>query len=322
MGLLFKRLLAYNKSFGSIFVKSYLEETAAFETIVDFLRFGLSRANQASLHYGHGTDNARDDIFSLVLGSLNLPYDVDPMLLQARLTLDEKQYLAEQLRRRIEDHVPVPYLTQEAYFFDLPFYVDERVLIPRSPFAEGISTQFAPWLDAAKVTRVLDLGTGSGCIAIACCYAFPDAMVDAVDVSEEALAVAEINRTRHELQEQLNLIQSDCFDAIPFAKYDLIVSNPPYVGRGEMQTLPKEYRHEPELALEAPNNGLAIVEKMLFSAAPYLSDHGVLVMEVGNSDEALMEAYPHVPFTWLDFENGGSGVFLLTAEQMKAYFTA
>lgn len=303
-------------------MKSYLEATASFETVIDFLRFGLSRANKASLYYGHGTDNAWDDIRALVLGCLNLPYDIDPMLLQARLTLEEKKHLAEQLRRRIVEHVPVPYLTHEAYFFDLPFYVDERVLIPRSPFAEGLSTQFAPWLDADKVTRVLDLGTGSGCIAIACCYAFPDALVDAVDVSDAALTVAEINRTRHGLEEQLQLIKSDCFDAVPFTKYDLIVSNPPYVGRDEMQTLPQEYRHEPELALEAPNNGLAIVEKMLFSAAPYLSDHGVLVMEVGNSDEALVEAYPHVPFTWLEFEAGGSGVFLLTAEQMKAYFSA
>lgn len=303
-------------------MKSYLEATASFETALDFLRFGLSRANKASLYYGHGTDNAWDDIRALVLGCLSLPHDVDPMLLQARLTLEEKKHLAEQLRRRIVEHVPVPYLTHEAYFFDLPFYVDERVLIPRSPFAEGLVTQFAPWLDADKVTRVLDLGTGSACIAIACCYAFPDALVDAVDVSEAALTVAEINRVRHGLEEQLNLIQSDCFDAVPFAKYDLIVSNPPYVGPDEMQTLPQEYRHEPELALEAENNGLAIVEKMLFSAAPYLSDHGVLVMEVGNSDEALVLAYPHVPFTWLEFEAGGSGVFLLTAEQMKAYFTA
>jgi len=303
-------------------VKSYLEATASFETAIDFLRFGLSMANKAALYYGHGTDNAWDDMRALVLGSLNLPHDVDTRLLQGRLTDEEKKYVAEQLKRRILEHVPVPYLTHEAYFFNLPFYVDERVLIPRSPFAEGLSTQFAPWLDADQVTRVLDLGTGSGCIAIACCYAFPEAMVDAVDVSEAALEVAEINRTRHELHEQLQLIQSDCFDAVPFAKYDLIVSNPPYVGRDEMQSLPKEYRHEPELALEAQNNGLAVVEKMLFSAAPYLSDHGVLVMEVGNSEEALVEAYPHVPFTWLEFEAGGSGVFLLTAEQMKAYFTA
>jgi len=303
-------------------VKSYFEATASFETVLDFLRFGLSRAHQASLYYGHGTDNARDDIFALVLGSLNLPHDVDAMLLHGRLTLEEKKHLAEQLRRRIVEHVPVPYLTHEAHFFNLSFYVDERVLIPRSPCAEGLSTQFSPWLDAEKVTRVLDVGTGSGCIAIACCYAFPDAMVDAVDVSEDALAVAEINRARHDLHEQLKLIQSDCFDAVPFAKYDLIISNPPYVGQDEMATLPHEYRHEPELALHAPKNGLAIVEKMLFSAAPYLSDHGVLVMEVGNSEEALVDAYPHVPFTWLEFEAGGSGVFLLTAEQMKAYFTA
>ncbi len=303
-------------------MKSYQDATASFETLIDFLRFGLSMANKAPLYYGHGTDNAWDDVLALVLGSLSLPHNLDSRLLHARLSPDEKAYLTKQLERRMFEQVPVPYLTNKAYFAGLPFYVDERVLIPRSPIAECIASQFAPWLDAENVTRVLDLGTGSGCIAIACCYAFPEALVDAVDVSREALEVAQMNRVQHGVEEQLHLLQSDCFDALPHATYDLIISNPPYVGDLEMQSLPKEYQHEPRLALYADNNGLAIVEKMLFSAANYLSEHGILVMEVGNSDEALAEAYPEVPFTWLEFEAGGSGVFVLTKAQLVERFQA
>lgn len=299
--------------------ESYTVVTQDFKSIIDFLRFGLSRAKAANLYYGHGTDNAWDDILALVLGSLCLPHDIDPMLLHAQLTNDEKTFLCQQLERRIHGRIPVPYLTHEAYFCDLPFYVDERVLIPRSPFAELIKQQFSPWIVADDVERVLDLCTGSGCIAIACCYAFEGAIVDAVDISSDALDVAEINRQRHEVQDVLTLIESDCFDAVPVTKYDIIVSNPPYVGHEEMQSLPEEYRHEPILALEATKNGLAIVEKILTQAHAYLSDHGILVVEVGNSEAALLEAYPHVPFTWLDFEEGGQGVFLLTSQQLKEF---
>lgn len=291
-----------------------------FETIIDFLRFGLSQAEISQLYYGHGTDNAWDDMMALVLGSLHLPIDVDPMMLQARLSPVEKQLLIERLTQRIVNRVPVPYLTNEAYFADLSFYVDERVLIPRSPIAELIQQQFSPWIDGERVERVLDLCTGSACIAIACSYIFPNALVDAVDISPEALEVAAINRDRHGLQEVLHLIQSDCWSAVPEERYDLIVSNPPYVGFDEMQTLPEEYRHEPTLALETANNGLAIVEEILENAHHYLSEQGVLIVEVGNSDEALVEAFPDLPFTWLDFEFGGHGVFLLTYEQLKAYF--
>ena len=294
--------------------------TQAFQSILDFLRFGLSSANAAKLYYGHGTDNAWDDILALILGSLSLPLDVDPLLLQSRLTSEEKAMLIQQLKRRIEERIPVPYLTHEATFCDLTFYVDERVLIPRSPIAELIRQQFSPWIKAEAVGKVLDLCTGSGCIAIACCYAFPEALVDAVDISPEALAVSEINRQQHGLEGVLTLIESDCFEAVPDEKYDIIVSNPPYVGHDEMQTLPAEYHHEPTLALETSNNGLAIVEKILTTAPAYLSDHGILVIEVGNSEQALQDAYPHVPFTWLDFEHGGQGVFLLTCQQLKTYF--
>ena len=301
---------------------SYENATQDFKSILDFLRFGISRANEASLYYGHGTDNAWDDILSLILGSLSLPYDVDQVLFHAQLTSDEKKILSHQLARRIEERVPVPYLTHRAYFCELPFYVDERVLIPRSPIAELINQQFSPWIDPDKVHHILDLCTGSACIAIACSHAFADAKVDAVDISSEALQVAEMNRAQHGLEDTLTLIQSDCFEHVPAVQYDIIVSNPPYVGHEEMQTLPDEYHHEPQLALEATNNGLAIVETILFKAHRYLSDHGILVVEVGNSEEALQDAYPHVPFTWLDFEHGGQGVFLLTCQQLKAYFVS
>ncbi|WP_133126798.1 50S ribosomal protein L3 N(5)-glutamine methyltransferase [Legionella nagasakiensis] len=299
---------------------SFSTVTQNFQTIIDFLRFALSKAHVEALYYGHGTDNAWDDMHALVLDSLSLPFDVDPMLLQARLTDEEKAWLCRQLERRIRERIPVPYLTHKAYFCDLEFYVDERVLIPRSPIAELIDCQFSPWVKEEKVDRILDLCTGSGCIAIACCYAFPHALVDAVDVSADALEVAKINSERHDVQDVLTLIQSDCFEDVPHHTYDLIISNPPYVGREEMERLPDEYRHEPKLALETENNGLAIAEKILHHAHAYLSDHGVLVVEVGNSQEALMAAYPDVPFTWLEFERGGHGVFLLTKAQLNDYF--
>ena len=301
---------------------TYLEETQSLDSIIDFLRFSLSRAMEAHLYYGHGTDNAWDDIRALILGRLSLPYDVDPLLLQSRLTTIEKNYLCEQLDKRIHEQVPVPYLTKEAFFCGLSFYVDARVLIPRSPIAELIQNQFFPWIIADQVDNILDLCTGSGCIAVSCCYAFPEAAVDAVDIVADALEVAAINRGRHGLEGQLNLINSDCFSAVPDIKYDLIISNPPYVGFEEMQTLPKEYSHEPVLALEAENNGLAVVERILQDAHNYLSDIGILVMEVGNSEEAIVEAYPDLPFTWLEFENGGHGVFLLTYQQLSDYFAS
>ncbi len=298
----------------------YLESTRHFKTILDFYRFGVSRANEADLYFGHGTDNAEDDIWSLILGSLSLPFTTDTHFYLAGLTQDEKQWLASQLAKRILHRTPVPYLVHQAQFCELSFYVDERVLIPRSPMAELIRQQFSPWVNTDNVTTILDVCTGSGCIAIACCMAFPQAIVDAVDISQEALDVAVINREKHHVEEQLTLIQSDCFDNVPKASYDIIISNPPYVGHDEMQLLPKEYLHEPVLALEATGNGLAIIEKILYSAGQYLDDDGILVVEVGNSEDALVSTYPMVPFVWLEFEQGGQGVFLLTANDLKTYF--
>jgi ribosomal protein L3 glutamine methyltransferase len=301
-------------------LNSYLESTQHFETILDFYRFGLSRAYEEDLYFGHGTVHVEDDIWWLILGSLSLPFTTETDFYSARLTTAEKQHLAVQLEKRIMHRIPVPYLIHQAQFCDLSFYVDERVLIPRSPVAELIRQQFSPWISAENVSTILDLCTGSGCIAIACAVAFPDALVDAVDISQDALDVAAINRENHGLEEQLTLIQSDCFDAVPKTRYDIIISNPPYVSAEEMQDLPEEYTHEPVLALEAAHSGLAIVEKILVSASDYLSENGILVVEVGNSEDALIDAYPHVPFIWLDFEHGGQGVFLLMAEDVRTYF--
>lgn len=298
---------------------AYTVATANFETIIDFLRFGISEAEKAQLFYGHGTVNSHDEIFSLISGTLSMPRNFDKLLLNARVTSAEKKLLIHNLSRRILENVPVPYLIKEAFFCGLPFYVDEKVLIPRSPIAELITQHFHPWIEEENVHNVLDLCTGSACIAIACSYAFPDALIDAADISVLALEVAEINRKKHLLEEELRLIKSDCWDNIPPVRYDIIVSNPPYVGDEEMATLPAEYHHEPVLALRTGQNGLAIVEKILARAHDYLTDHGILIVEVGNSEEALMQAYPDLPFTWLDFEHGGQGVFLLTCEQLKAH---
>lgn len=296
------------------------QETQEFQTANDFLRYGLSLANQSDLYYGHGTDNAWDEMKSLVLGILHLPFHLEPALLDGRLTPKEKQDLRQALSKRLNERVPVPYLIKEAWFCGLPFYVDERVLIPRSPIAELIEAQFQPWVNPDEIGSILDLCTGSACIAIACCYAFPEAAVDAVDISAEALAVAQINQARHGLEEQLHLIQSDCFKQVPAKRYDLIVSNPPYVGAEEMKTLPREYEHEPSLALETGNEGLAITEEILAKAVDYLSEEGILVVEVGNSEQALTEAYPDLPLTWLEFSRGGQGVFMISRRDLQAYW--
>lgn len=296
---------------------SFATDSKELVSILDVIRYGISQACSAQLYYGHGTDNAVDDIYALVYETLHLPWDMDKQFLQSRLTELEKKLLIERLEKRVMHHVPVPYLTNKAYFCGMSFYVDERVLIPRSPIAELIRQQFSPWIEVEQVSRIMDMCTGSGCIAIACCEAFPEAMVDAVDVSEDALAVAAINREHHQVTEQLTLIQSDGFDQVPSQLYDIIVSNPPYVSHDAMQTLPAEYHHEPKLALEADDAGLAFVRRMLQQASRYLTENGILVIEVGLSEEALIAAYPEVPFVWLEFEHGGEGVFMLTAQNLR-----
>jgi ribosomal protein L3 glutamine methyltransferase len=296
---------------------NYSAAQAELKTLRDFLRWTTSRFLEAGLFYGHGNDDAFNEASQLVLSSLKLPvHELPEMFLDARLTSAEKHSLLELIKKRIEQRIPLPYLTNEAWFAGLPFFVDERVLIPRSPFAELIESQFEPWLsNPDQVHNILDLCTGSGCIAIALALAF-DASVDAVDISADALAVADINIKMHNLEDQVTSIQSDCWQELePQQQYDLIISNPPYVGAEEMATLPDEYRHEPASALEAEDNGLALVEEILLKAADYLSDDGLLFVEVGNSDLAVDEAWPDMSFLWLDFELGGHGIFMLTKAQ-------
>lgn len=287
------------------------------KTIRDCIRWGVSRFNEVELFFGHGTDNARDEVTWLVLHALSQPLDLADEFHDCRITPNEREQVVELLTRRIETRQPAAYLTGEAWFCSLPFTVNEHVLVPRSPICELIEKGFSPWVEAEKIKQVLDLCTGSGCIGITCGYAFPQVQVDMTDISSEALAVAGKNIYRHQVSDRVHLIHADVFDGLPEKKYDLIVSNPPYVGAEEMAGLPEEYNREPSLALAAGEDGLDIVRRILKQAADYLSDDGVLVVEVGNSEVALMAAYPFISFTWLEFERGGHGVFLLTAEQLK-----
>jgi ribosomal protein L3 glutamine methyltransferase len=296
--------------------QDYLAVSQYLKTILDFYRFGLSLAAMKQIYLGHGTNAYQDEVLALILGSLQLPMDWPESYWASRLTLVERQFLAQQFYRRFEDKIPTPYLTHKAYFCGFEFYVDERVLIPRSPLAELIEQHFMPWVNPDEIVAILDLCTGSACIAAAMAYAFPDACVDAIDIDANALAVANINMKHLGLEDQVRLIQSDGFSALKDEKYDIIVSNPPYVGALEMATLPAEYRHEPQIALEAADHGLAFVKMLLSQAKQYLKPQGILVVEVGNSDLALIEAYPDLPFIWLEFERGGHGVFLLHADDL------
>jgi ribosomal protein L3 glutamine methyltransferase len=273
------------------------------------------RLARARLHYGHGTDNARDEAAALIWHVLRLPHTARPGALRALLARavapSALARIEALLLRRIRERIPASCLTRRCWFAGLEFYVDERVLIPRSPIAELIEQRFAPWIGAARVQRILDLGTGSGCIAIACARAFPAARVDALDISSAALEVAARNIRRHRLGRRVRPLQSDYFAALGSASYDIIVSNPPYVGRRELRGLPAEYRHEPRLGLAAGTDGLDAVRIILREAAAHLNPGGILIVEVGNSEAALRRAFPRLPFIWLSFERGGGGVFML-----------
>jgi ribosomal protein L3 glutamine methyltransferase len=295
------------------------EALPSLTTLRDFIRWGASRFAEVELNFGHGTVSALDEAAALVLHTLHLPYDLSEFYMQANLTPEERQAIVDVFERRIKERKPAAYLTHEAIFAGLPFYVDERVLVPRSPIAELIEQRFSPWVAEAQVERILDLCTGSACIAIACAYAFPEAEVDAADVSAEALAVAEINLEKHELIDDVMLYQSDLFDGLPNNQYDIIVSNPPYVSIAEWESLPPEFHAEPEIGFVAGKSGLDIVVRILAEARSYLMPEGVLIIEVGSSAEVLQEMFPNVPFYWLNFDRGGDGVFLLTAKQVNQH---
>ncbi len=287
----------------------------------ELIQWTEARFLQSDLYYGHGTDNALDEAVYLVLAGLDLPIDCSDEMLDTVLESNKEGHINNLVQRRVEERIQVAYLINKAWFAGHEFYVDERVLIPRSPMAELIDEQFSPWLNTPDVNRILDIGSGSGCIAIACAYAFPDAEVDAVEINNEAAQVLGKNISRHHKQDRVHLIESDLFRNIESGQYDLIVSNPPYVSVKEMRGLPKEYKHEPVMALEANNNGLDIVTRILHEASAYLNDGGILVIEVGNSQEALVETFPKVPFVWLEFKNGGEGVFLLTKQDLLRSFS-
>lgn len=296
-----------------------VEAVEELRTVLDFLRWAVSCFEAADIHLGHGTDNAWDEALALVLPSLRLPLTTEAPIIQARLTRSERQFLATQIKRRVEERIPTAYLTRSSWFGGLEFYVDKRVLIPRSPFAEFLRDHMSNWFDETGPESILELCTGSGCIAILAALNYPQAQVTASDISFDALEVARKNRSRYQLDDSLELFESDLFAGIPERNYDLIISNPPYVNYQEMASLPAEYQHEPTLALAADDDGLAIVIEILRQASAYLSDEGLLVIEVGSAEEALQARYPDVPFLWLEFEHGGQGVFAITASQLKEY---
>lgn len=293
-----------------------MKNLAESNTIADILSYGQDYFTAHNLYYGHGFDNPWDEALALLVHVLNIDYrSADKSLLQRHLTSTEKNNILSLWQQRVQQRIPVAYLIQSAYFAGFKFYVDERVLIPRSPIAELIEQQFCPWLSPDKVKLIADLGTGSACIAIAAAYAFPQATVDAVDNNAAALAVARINCAQHKMVDRIHLINSDMFNKL-LVRYDVIISNPPYVPLAQVQELPQEYQYEPHGALAAGADGLHYVEAILTTARRYLNTDGILVVEVGDAQMALEQRFPLLPFLWLEFERGGHGVFLLRAEQL------
>lgn len=285
-------------------------------TIRDFLRWGASEFTAANLFYGHGTDNPWDEAEVLVLHALHLTPPLANEWLDSRLTRAERERVLANLVRRVQERIPAAYITGQTWFAGLPFVVDERVLVPRSPLGELIQKRFEPWLIQSP-QRILDLCTGSGCIGIACAYSFPEAEVQLSDISYDALDVAWENIQRHDLEDRVFALQSDLFENLQGQVFDLIVSNPPYVDADDMASLPDEYHAEPELGLASGDDGLDFTRRLLAEAADYLTDSGLLVVEVGNSWLALKDAYPELPFTWVEFERGGHGVFMLTKMDLQ-----
>lgn len=281
-------------------------------TLRDWLRYAVSTFTEAELTFGHGSENAYDEAAYLLLHTLHLPLDTLEPFLDAKLTAQEKSTLLDIFQRRVEQRIPAAYLTHEAWLGEFRFYVDERVIVPRSFIAELLRERLLPWVaDADNTTAVLDLCTGSGCLAILAALAFPNAQVDAVDLSPEALEVAQRNVIDYQLHTQISLVQSDLFTQLGGKQYDIIISNPPYVDAESVAALPAEYLHEPKLALGSGNDGLDATRKILTQAAAHLTPHGILIVEIGHNRDVLEAAYPDLPFTWLDVSAGDQFVFLL-----------
>ena len=292
--------------------------SAELSTIIDFIRYGASQFGRAGLTFGHSFDNALDESTQLVLHALHLQHDIGPAYGQAKLTAEEKRDVLELFNRRITERVPACYLTGEAWFAGLSFKSDARALVPRSPIAELIEAGFEPWLGGRPVQYALDLCTGSGCIAIAMAHYNPDWQVDGVDISEAALSLAEENRSRL-FADNCSLIRSDMFTGLAGKVYDLIVTNPPYVTNDETDALPKEYSHEPDLGLRAGDDGLDFALKILRDAPSHLSEHGVLICEVGESERHLLKLLPEVPFAWVEFKVGQMGIFVIDRNDILAH---
>jgi ribosomal protein L3 glutamine methyltransferase len=291
----------------------------ASPSVGELIFASCARLARAPLAYGHGTDNAFDEAAALVFHALGLSHDEAPRAYTRIVSPRGRERVSRLITRRIRTRRPAAYLMQRMWFAGLEFYVDERVLVPRSPIAELIEQGFAPWAEPRRVRRVLDIGTGSGCIAIAAARRFPRATVDAVDISAPALAVARRNVRRHRVTRRVRALHGDLFSASGARRYDIIVSNPPYVGTREFRALPAEYRREPGIALRSGSSGLDAVSRILREAEKFLRPKGILVVEVGNTQRALEKRYPDVPFTWIEFEHGGGGVFVLTREELKAH---
>jgi ribosomal protein L3 glutamine methyltransferase len=286
-------------------------------TVAQCIEQGARQLEAAGLTFGHGTDNAIDEAAELVFFGADLRHEDAAAVYAQTLTAEQRQRIESLFERRIHELVPAAYITHRMWFAGHEFFVDSRVLVPRSPIAELIEGRFVPWIEPDRVLSILDIGTGSGCIAIASALAFPNATVDAVDVSHDALAVTRINIERHRVSDRVQAVASDVYSALTGRKYDVIVTNPPYVGSAELASLPEEYHREPELGLYGGEDGLDIVRRILAGAAEHLVPDGILIGEVGNAEEALQAAFPDIPFVWLEFERGGGGVFVLTRDELK-----
>lgn len=286
-------------------------------TIRDWLRFTVSRFEESGVFYGHGTDNAYDEAVWLVMSALHLPHDTLINFLDASLTEQERRHVAHLIERRVTERIPTAYLLREGWLRGYKFYVDERVIVPRSHIAELLEEQLSPWIEYPEmIESAADICTGSGCLGILLAHAFPNAAVDVVDISPDAINVANINIANYGLEERVTGIQSDMFKALKGKTYDLIISNPPYVDAQSMAALPQEYRNEPQLALGSGVAGLNHTHTLLREAPKHLNEGGLLVVEIGHNRDALLDAYPNLPFTWLEVEAGNKFVFLLTKEQL------